>query len=116
MPRRNSSRNGSGTRRSRREGDASDRSPQGRAHQRGRVQNPGARCRVNGREAGAQNAEGANAMTSQGMFRTGWLLSGFVGLFLLVDGGARLAGFGPYVAGMTTFGYTASLAPPVGFA
>ena len=46
----------------------------------------------------------------------GWVLTGFVGLFLLVDGGARLAGFAPYVEGMTKFGYAASLAPWVGFA
>lgn len=45
---------------------------------------------------------------------TGWVLTGFVGLFLLVDGGARLAGFAPYVDGMTRFGYAASLAPWIG--
>jgi hypothetical protein len=48
------------------------------------------------------------------MFRVGWALTGFVGLFLLVDGGARLAGFAPYVEGMTKFGYPASLAPWIG--
>jgi hypothetical protein len=48
------------------------------------------------------------------MLRTGWVLTGFVGLFLVVDGGARLAGFAPYVEGMTTFGYPASLAPWIG--
>ena len=53
-------------------------------------------------------------VTSRGMFRTGWVLTGFVGLFLLVDGGARLAGFAPYVEGMTKFGYAASLAPWIG--
>jgi hypothetical protein len=52
--------------------------------------------------------------TSRGMVRTGWVLTGFVGLFLLVDGGARLAGFAPYVEGMTQFGYSAALAPWVG--
>ena len=50
------------------------------------------------------------------MFWTGWVLTGFVGLFLLVDGGARVAGFAPYVEGMTKFGYPASLAPSVGIA
>jgi len=50
------------------------------------------------------------------MTRGGWVLTGFVGLFLLVDGGARLAGFAPYVEGMTKFGYAASLAPWVGLA
>jgi DoxX-like family len=54
--------------------------------------------------------------TSQGLVRTGWVLTGFVGLFLLVDGGARVAGFVPYVEGMTKFGYSASLATPVGLA
>ena len=53
-------------------------------------------------------------VTSRGMFRTGWVLTGFVGLFLLVDGGARLAGFAPYVDGMTKFGYAVSLAPWIG--
>ena len=48
------------------------------------------------------------------MFWIGWVLTAFVGLFLLVDGGARLAGFAPYVEGMTTFGYEASLAPWIG--
>ena len=53
-------------------------------------------------------------VTSPKLFRTGWVLTGFVGLFLLVDGGARLAGFAPYVEGMTTFGFAASLAPWIG--
>ena len=55
-------------------------------------------------------------VTSRVMFRIGWALTGFVGLFLLVDGGARVAGFAPYVKGMTKFGYSASLATPVGLA
>ena len=46
----------------------------------------------------------------------GWILNGLVGLFLLVDGGARLAGVAPYVEGMTKFGYAAWLAPWVGAA
>ena len=53
-------------------------------------------------------------VTSRRMLRSGWVLTGFVGLFLLVDGGARLAGFVPYVEGMTKFGYAASLAPWIG--
>ena len=63
--------------------------------------------------------QAANVETPSGtktMFRTGWALTGFVGLFLLVDGGARLAGFAPYVEGMTKFGYPASLAPWIGLA
>ena len=53
-------------------------------------------------------------VTSRGTFRTGWVLTGLVGTFLIVDGGARLAGFAPYVEGMTQFGYAASLAPWIG--
>jgi hypothetical protein len=45
---------------------------------------------------------------------TGRIMSGLVSLFLLVDWGARLAGFAPYVEGMTRFGYPAELAPWVG--
>jgi len=50
------------------------------------------------------------------MFRTGWILTGFVGLFLFVDGAARVAGFAPYVDGLTQFGYSPSLAPAIGIA
>ncbi len=50
------------------------------------------------------------------MSRTGWALTGLVGVFLLVDGGARVAGVAPYVEGMTKFGYAASLAPWIGLA
>jgi hypothetical protein len=46
--------------------------------------------------------------------RTGWALSGFVGLFLLFDGAARVAGLAPYVEGTVRFGYDASLAPWIG--
>jgi len=35
-------------------------------------------------------------------------------LFLLIDGGARVAGFKPYVDGLTQFGYPTSLAMPIG--
>jgi hypothetical protein len=55
-----------------------------------------------------------SAVTSRGMRRAGFVLTGFVGVFLIVDGGARLAGFAPYVEGMTKFGYAASLAPWIG--
>ena len=48
------------------------------------------------------------------MQRLGWILTGFVGLFLFVDGAARLAGFAPYVEGMTKFGYAAWMAPWIG--
>ena len=56
----------------------------------------------------------AEALESRGQLWTGRILSGFVSLFLLFDGGARLAGFAPYVEGMTKFGYPASLAPWIG--
>ena len=52
--------------------------------------------------------------TSSGMRRTGLVLSSLVSLFLLVDGGARLAGFALYVEGLTKFGYSAALAPWIG--
>jgi hypothetical protein len=48
------------------------------------------------------------------MRRTGLVLSWLVTLFLLVDGGARLVGFAPYVEGLTKFGYDAALAPGIG--
>jgi len=53
-------------------------------------------------------------MPSKAIRITGWILTGFVGLFLLVDGGARVAGFAPYVDGLTQFGYATSLATPIG--
>jgi hypothetical protein len=51
---------------------------------------------------------------SAGTRRTGLVLSGLVSLFLLADGGARLAGFAPYVEGLTKFGYAPTLAPWIG--
>ena len=48
------------------------------------------------------------------MLRTGWIMTGLVGLFLLVDGGLRAVGFAPYVDAMPKFGYAASLAMPIG--
>jgi hypothetical protein len=54
------------------------------------------------------------ANSTRGLTRTGWVLTGLVGLFLLVDGGGRVAGFAPYLDGMTQFGYPVSLATPVG--
>jgi hypothetical protein len=48
------------------------------------------------------------------MHRTGLVLSSLVSLFLLVDGGARVAGFAPYVEGLTKFGYDVALAPWIG--
>ena len=48
------------------------------------------------------------------MPKAGWFLTGFIGLFLFVDGAARLAGFAPYVEGTTRFGYAAWMAPWIG--
>jgi hypothetical protein len=48
------------------------------------------------------------------MSLAGWILTSLVGAFLIVDGGARLAGVAAYVEGMTKFGYAASLAPWIG--
>ena len=48
------------------------------------------------------------------MRRTGLVLSWLVILFCLFDGGARLAGFAPYVEGLSKFGYDPALAPWIG--
>lgn len=53
-------------------------------------------------------------MTVGNMVWPGRLLSGLVSAFLLFDGGARLAGFAPYVEGMPKFGYAVQLAPWIG--
>jgi hypothetical protein len=44
------------------------------------------------------------------MLWSGPVMSGFVALFLLVVGGARMAGARPYVEGMTKFGWDVGLA------
>ena len=54
------------------------------------------------------------AIPSRVMRVTGWILTAWVGVFLLVDGGARVAGFAPYIEGLTKFGYATSLATPIG--
>ncbi|HEX2190614.1 MAG TPA: DoxX family protein [Longimicrobiaceae bacterium] len=48
------------------------------------------------------------------MLRTGRVLTGLLAAFLLFDGGARLAGFAPYVEGTVQFGYPESHAPWIG--
>jgi hypothetical protein len=48
------------------------------------------------------------------MRRAGLVLSWLVTVFLLIDGAARLAGFAPYVEGLTKFGYDVALAPWIG--
>src|SRR5262245_29516204 len=52
--------------------------------------------------------------TNIAMSATGWVITVLVVLFLLIDGGARVAGFKPYVDGLTQFGYPTSLAMPIG--
>jgi hypothetical protein len=67
------------------------------------------------RSAPAQRTASASTrIPSTTKVRVGWTLTGLVGLFLIIDGAARLAGFAPYVEGMTKFGYAASLASVVG--
>lgn len=62
----------------------------------------------------AERENSSRVVTGRRAPRIGWVLTGLVGAFLIVDGGARLAGFAPYVEGMTQFGYPASLAPWIG--
>jgi hypothetical protein len=57
----------------------------------------------------------ANA-PSKGMLWTGRIISGFVALFLIVDGGLRLVGLAPYVEALVKVGYPASQAPWIGLA
>lgn len=66
-----------------------------------------------GRPAGFARAAASAAM-GRGMAWTGRAISGFVSLFLLFDGAARLVRFGPYVEGTVKFGYPEHLASPIG--
>ncbi len=65
-------------------------------------------------QGATSNASPAARAGSRGRLWTGRFMSGFVSLFLLVDGGARVAGLAPYLEGMTQFGYPIWLAPWVG--
>lgn len=60
------------------------------------------------------NAAAPPFTITKGALRTGWFLSGLVGLFLMFDGAARIAGIPPYVEGTIRFGYALSLAQPIG--
>ncbi len=62
----------------------------------------------------ARSASQAARATSRAELWTGRIASGFVSLFLLLDGGLRLVGFAPYVEGLTKFGVPAELAPWIG--
>lgn len=46
----------------------------------------------------------------------GRVVSGFIALFLLFDGGARVAHFAPYIDGLVQAGYPAHLGTPIGAA
>lgn len=53
---------------------------------------------------------------AKGIIWTGRIISGFVALFLIVDGALKLVGFAPYVEGLVKFGYPAHQAPWIGLA
>jgi hypothetical protein len=59
---------------------------------------------------------GASAPSGKGMLWTGRIISGFVALFMIVDGGLRLVGFAPYVEGLVKVGYPTQQAPWIGLA
>ena len=48
------------------------------------------------------------------MVWTGRIISGFIILFMLFDGGAKVARFAPYVKGTVEAGYADSLVVPIG--
>src|SRR6266576_5967957 len=48
------------------------------------------------------------------MVWTGRIISGFIVLFMLFDGGAKVARFAPYVEGTVKAGYADSLVVPIG--
>jgi hypothetical protein len=50
----------------------------------------------------------------RGLARTGRIISGFLSVFLLFDGAARVVHFAPYVEGTVQFGYPEQLATPIG--
>jgi hypothetical protein len=54
------------------------------------------------------------AAGGRGIVLTGRIISGFLALFLLMDGALRVAHFAPYVEGTVKYGYPAHLATPVG--
>lgn len=62
----------------------------------------------------ASAASPAATANGRGMTIAGRILSGFVALFLLMDGVLRVAHFAPYVEGTVQFGYPVHLATPIG--
>jgi DoxX-like family len=59
-------------------------------------------------------ARTAQAPAGRWMMRTGRVVSGFIALFMGMDGALRVAHFAPYVQGTVQFGYPAHLATPIG--
>jgi hypothetical protein len=51
---------------------------------------------------------------SRGARITGWIISGFIGLFMLFDGAAKVVRFAPYVEGTVKAGFADSLVVPLG--
>ena len=58
----------------------------------------------------------AEAAPRRGVVLAGRFISGFLGIFLLFDGGARVAHFAPYVEGLVKAGYPAQAGTPIGVA
>lgn len=56
----------------------------------------------------------AAASAGRALTWTGYGLTALVGLFLLFDGAARVAGFAPYVEGTVVYGYPESYAAAIG--
>jgi hypothetical protein len=51
---------------------------------------------------------------SRGALITGRIISGFIILFMLVDGTGKVTKFAPYMEGTTKAGFSASLVVPIG--
>jgi hypothetical protein len=66
------------------------------------------------RNRGAAAVTHASHPVSIGSRRWGRGIAGFVGLFLLVDGGARLIGVAQYVEGTVEFGFPEGYAAAIG--
>jgi hypothetical protein len=58
--------------------------------------------------------ESLNQTVSKASLWTGRVISTLIVLFMLVDGGAKVAKLAPYVKGTTEAGYAASLVVPLG--
>ena len=58
--------------------------------------------------------EAVNQNVSKGALWTGRIISGFIILFMLVDGGGKVARMKPYVEGTVKAGYADSFVVPLG--